>query len=589
MAYGPIQAESGLLGIAGGAPASLKDLESLESWKWVAHDALPGFPAREVAWDLIAADGPSFPAMQVSEIEDPRGSSLIVFDLGKEYIGHVIFEMTAPEGTVIDVSNGEVLRADGQIDLFRFNPYTNTTDRVKWAGGRQTVEIFHHRGGRYVQLTIRGEKGAVFLHRLTVRETLYPLSIEGNFACADPLFDWVWRTGTETIRASVVDAFVDPWRERGVYVGDTLVQFHAMRTISSDSALARRCIQLWGRGQRGDGQILDVIPSWKEYALADYSLIWIILVRDYWAATGDVTILSEMWPHIERVFTSPVFHTAPSGLWTVSTARIFGDWGIDLDGRTGETGLLNAFRYRALQCTAEIAQVLGKQREAKNYAAQLPAVERAFQTLWDASRGHFAASRQSDGHLSPSGGLHTNVLALLYGLAEPDQESSVERHILEGLPRSRAVAPGRLELYFLYYALGMFYDRGHVAVAEQIIRDCYGVMHEAGAWTFWEGLEAIGSQCHGWACSPQHFFAERTLGVRNASPGKPDSIIVSPVSATLTWARGVVPHPRGDIHVAWEIAGGRMCVSVRGPRGLEIVGSASPGMPYPHEFSVNLI
>src|SRR6185437_5236535 len=109
-----------------------------------------------------------------------------------------------------------------------------------------------------------------------------------------------------------------------------------------------------------------------------------------------------------------------------------------------------------------------------------------------------------------------------------------------------ASAPVRMELYFLYYALSALYARGQAAAAERTMRDCWGTMMHAGAWTLWETLDrgnrGVGSRCHGWSAAPTALLMEHTLGLRPTAAGKPNELTFAPQTATVTWARGVYPH-----------------------------------------------
>ena len=84
---------------------------------------------------------------------------------------------------------------------------------------------------------------------------------------------------------------------------------------------------------------------------------------------------------------------------------------------------------------------------------------------------------------------------------------------------------------------------------------------------------------HAWSCAVNDYFATTVLGVRLGFEGADEvaTIQVRPCTATLTWARGVVPHPRGDVAVEWRREGGRLHVSVRAPAGVPVeVAPAGP-------------
>jgi hypothetical protein len=133
--------------------------------------------------------------------------------------------------------------------------------------------------------------------------------------------------------------------------------------------------------------------------------------------------------------------------------------------------------------------------------------------------------------------------------------------------------PGYIDLYFLKFLLDGLYRVGEAGLAEQVIREHYGLMKAREAWTFWEslaqGLSGQGSLCHPWACYPTVVFCERILGVRELVPGDPSQILVAPESETLDWAEGEVPHPNGLIGVSWRIEEDKLLLRLDLPAGVE--------------------
>jgi len=91
-----------------------------------------------------------------------------------------------------------------------------------------------------------------------------------------------------------------------------------------------------------------------------------------------------------------------------------------------------------------------------------------------------------------------------------------------------------------------------------------------GATSFWEVLEGPrggSSLCHGWSAIPVYFYQAYLLGVQPLAPGFAE-FAVDPVVSAAPWAEGVVPTPRGPIHLRWERQGNRTVYELRHPRGL---------------------
>ncbi|HYF50888.1 MAG TPA: family 78 glycoside hydrolase catalytic domain, partial [Planctomycetota bacterium] len=550
-------------------PRSVSELPKLsQGWQRVKRGECPGSPAREAGWDL-PVEKLNVGAHQIRDIALPAGDSMLVFDFGGEFLGHAQLEVDAPEGTVIDVANGESPRENGTLDIFKTHWAVNSADRFVLRGGTEQIEAFHARGGRYLQISVRNASAPVTLKRVAIRETTYPLDVGGSFECGDPVFNWMWQTGLSTLRACMEDAYLDcPWRERGCYLGDMLAEYHVTRAVSSDPALVRRCLRFFAQCQHADGQFPGMAPSCLDSPLGDYSMIWGILLRDYWAATGDIETARELYPHLQRMLSSSRWIRAESGLLNVDAIGGFIDWSSVKESKQGESAAMNAFYYRALCCGAELATALRRRDDAAKYRREAEKLHTAFQTLWDGERGCFATTRK-DGKLVCEGSLHGNVLALTYGLYTDENLAALKRHVAEKVAANHKDTPGHIEPYFLHYALAGLYDHGCALEAETVMRNNYGLMKEGGAWTIWEGMTNYGSACHAWSCAGMHYFAERTLGVRQIKPGDPDEVLIAPDSATLTWAKGTVPHARGPIEVSWRMMGGRLRLEARLPKGVK--------------------
>jgi hypothetical protein len=558
-------------------PASLADLPRGDL-TWICEPASPGgtSPAREMAWDLLAGPPADPKDVRFPLALNPSGSeaATAVFDFGREFLGRVRIRVRAPEGTVLDVGYDERLRADGCIGFFANHPFVNNADRFILRGGAEEIESFHERGGRFLQITARHAAGPVVLEQVGVASSEPDLDWCGTFSCSSDVMNWTWNAAAATIRASTSDGWIDPWRERAMYLGDCLVEMDAARCLTRDRRLDRWALRLWARTQREDGQMLDAAPSDHETALCDYSLIWIFLLRNHWAATGDSALVGELFPHVLRILASPVWQADANGLWVAHPeCTVFVDWGAPDDAKAGTNACLNAFRFRALEFAAELASACG--RDPSGLSAGAARVANAFhETFWDPQHGRYCAA-VVDGKMSSASALHANVLALAFGLASPDRHESIHAYLAPALEKNHLADGDRLELYFLHYALGALVRVGDFTLAEQIIANHFGHMRGQEAWTLWEtlngGRRATGSHCHGWACSPTAYFHHEVLGVQSAHPLPPRTVLFSPAASSIKKASGTVPHRLGTIDANWLVENGILFASIRVPHGLDVV------------------
>ncbi|NRA40371.1 MAG: hypothetical protein HRU15_19665, partial [Planctomycetes bacterium] len=455
---------------------------------------------------------------------------------------------------------------------------------------------FHPRGGRYLQVSIQlptnyshsESNDDITLLYLGTRSAQVEVKREGQFACADTLFDWTWDACHATIQACVEDAFLDcPWRERGTYLGDALVEAGSLRSYTSDEAVTERSIDLWAQGQMPSGQMQACVPSYHRRPHPDFTLIWILLIHDLWTHTGKTDRIEQYWDIVGKIFTSELWRDSGNGLWDATDLHCFFDWGAHADAKTGTSNAcLNAFRYRALLCASELATAIGKEEEADSYHQQAAEVYAAFcDHLWDERFMTFLAA-DGEEHLNHQHDLHGNILALHFGLYTDEQLPALldyvctrmETNCQQGIEKNQG--SGHAELYFLSYVIPALYEHGKVAEAEAVIREHYGTVQRYGGWTIWEafsrGVRGLGSQCHAWSCAASIAFSQHTLGVRPVN-GDNNSIIIAPNSC-LAWARGSVPHPSGLISVAWRREDKHLWIEYDAPAHVHV--SVEPGSAF---------
>ena len=557
-------------------------------WHFADAEGRPPCPARIMSWDRpdpsARVTDPALPLRF-----GPGRAWTGLADFGGEYLGHVRVDINAPAGTVVDLAYDERLRSDGCLDLFFCNPFVETADRFVCAGGRESFETFHPRGGRYVQVTVRPPDpaaDAATLHGLTVRDARCLVPVTGDFNCDRDIFNWAWEHGIASMQAGTEDTFCDsPWRERGTYLGDSYVQSLVHLGLSADHRIARQALRLFADGQRDDGQFPCVVPAWLRAPHGDFTLIYALWLRDYWARTGDLDTVRHGLPAVGRALASPTWQTSRySVLWDATEQnRLFIDWGVLKELRTyEENATLNALRAAALRAAAEMHRAVGDAAPAEQHAAEADAVAEAFRArLWLADVGRFAPGT-ADGTPIPHDALHPNLLALAFGLADAEREPALAAHVVQRLLGNAAHAASGdrhgdfAELYFLKFALDALVRIERYDVAEKVIADHMQVMRDHGAWTFWEclhrGVRKDGSLCHSWSAAPLEYFSRTVLGVREATPGEPETLRIAPRSATLGRVSGVFPHPRGPVNVSWtRTPDGQFDVNAHGPAGVKLI------------------
>lgn len=556
-------------------------------WRAVPNDIPSVTPARLIAWDQVDPGHARkrLPAAQFSDAATFTGpSALWSYDFADEYYGQPVIEVEAPAGTILDVAYDDWQRSDGCVNLYHSNPFTNAADRFILRGGRQKIEVLNPRGGIFLQLILRAPAGSpsakLTVHDIAIRRRTTIVHASGSFACGDPVLDWAWCTSVHTLQSSTDEAYADcPWRERGSYIGDTLVNLHLHRLISTDLSVARRTIGLFGAAQLPNGQLLACAPSWLARCHCDFTLLWIQAVHDLWAFTGDSAFVETQWPVIQRIFSNTAWKVDARGLWDTTGEHAFVDWGSIPSERNGPgNAVINILRVAALRSAARLAEVLRKSSIAARYRNEADRVaETLIACLWDKARGRFNANIGAE---TPA--VHANVLALRHGIGPSDQILAyLEPRLRDNFDAAlnpETAKNGFIELYFFHHLLPALAAHGKTDLAEKLIEQTYGFLKSFGHPTLVENFQRAhdgkGSCCHSWSGSPAVYSTAYILGLRQASPGDPDAFVLDPVSSGQSKAEGTFPHAQGMIHIRWDRHGSRIVARASVPEGVSLVPAA---------------
>jgi len=96
------------------------------------------------------------------------------------------------------------------------------------------------------------------------------------------------------------------------------------------------------------------------------------------------------------------------------------------------------------------------------------------------------------------------------------------------------------------------------------------------------------SECHVWSSAPAYDLLAEILGVKPFEPGFA-KILIQPQLGNLSWARGQVPTPQGDVIVNWQIEQGQFKINGVVPKGIPLLlrlpGGAQKEFPAGGGFS----
>ncbi len=477
---------------------------------WLVPRTLPPFRPEPMAVQPQIVDEQTGERRPFAPLDlDDDEEALI--DMGELVCGYPLIRMEGEGG--VRIGYAEAL-ADAQGDKGvrhevlgkRFHGFYDE------ASGTGVFEPLWWRTFRYVRLKGLGAHRVTGFSALSIGS---PFPVEAAFDCSDPQTREIWDVGVRTAHLCAGETYFDcPYYEQLQYAGDTRIQAMIGYYLSADRARQRSAIDQFAWSRISEGLLQSRYPSRELQVIPGFCLWWVMMLYDQWLydtepspqhlrlAREQIDIWHEqLLPHPERSY------------WT------FADW--CPEWRWGEPpGGAQALVHRLTLLMAEIAL-------ARMTGGSLDALRSRLSEL--------DPSREPSEHASA---LHALCAAELVS----DEPCPVP---LTGAPIQLADAP-RCTYYFAFYK--------HLAEANLDYFSQLGPWREQlrlGLSTFAETPEPTRSDCHAWSAHPLIGFFQQVAGVSSIAPGWSKALI-APRTERIDWFRASIPHPRGELTVAWE-------------------------------------
>ncbi|SDX21048.1 family 78 glycoside hydrolase catalytic domain [Paenibacillus sp. CF384] len=491
----------------------------------------------------------------------PGSMPAVVYDFGRIVVGRPILEVDAPEGGVVRIAYGESLELQ-EVDTFVLKQ------------GCQRLQPFGRRVFQYLKLTFMATPVPVAVTSLSCEKVGYPFTRQTQFGSSDDLLNRIHEVSLYTTRMNSHDHTEDcPWREKALWVVDSMVMGKIIYANFADTALLRKCLLQGARIQLADGSIPGTGPEDNGMLLPDFCAYWLIGLHDYWRYSGDSALLAELEPATDRLIDWFRQQSDDTGLFARADRTgywCFIDWSDDID-RRDKVAAISFLRYKALKVYSDIMRELdptsGKAEQAEAEAVNL--VETIRTHLWVGEKGLFADCLDGDA-ISDNYSLQTNFMAAWCGIMTEEETNRFldDYYFANQLPPVRGP-------FFQHIVLEVLRNVGRREEALSLIRSYWGEMLSRGATTWWETFDAEMpactipstyqghtptylqegipvSACHGWGASPAYLLNELVLGVDLSDLGSGIIHLRSPYDGVES-AEAVMPLPGGQsITIKWK-------------------------------------
>ncbi len=418
---------------------------------------------------------------------------------------------------------------------------------------------FGQSGYRFVYIELLTPNTELTLKNAVASVIYRDLEYKGTFECNDALLNKIYDVAAWTCHVNMQNLLWDGIkRDRLVWVGDTHPEMMTIRTLFGHVDMLDESLR-FARKKAPLPRFMNGMPS--------YSLWWLLILHDYYMATGDKKFLNENKKYAMELARHMASFINEDG--THQLPAYFLDWPTNETpaAKPGVHGLL----IIAMRACAEMAVWFKDDETAALCTARADAMAR---------------------HCPDCAGAKQAIaMQTLAGLR--DAKATALQLTADG-------AKG-MSTFMSYYILSAMCT-DNMTAALNVLREYYGAMLDMGATTFWEDFHVewldnaapidapvpagkidlhgdFGdfcykgfrhSFCHGWASGPVPFLAEKVLGIRIAAPGC-KKIVLAPDLGDLKWAKGTYPTPYGLLTVSVTKDGTGTHTEYTAPKGVEVV------------------
>jgi alpha-L-rhamnosidase len=508
---------------------------------------------------ILLASQMSAPA-RVTESLPPKSikssaNGAYIVDMGQNMVGWVTLKAAGPAGTAIRLRFAEILNPDGTIYRENLRNADATDVFVLRGEGEETfAPHFTFHGFRYVEVT--GYPGVPTLASIT-GQVVSSVSGEptAKLVTSSDLVNRMWSIGIWGQRGNFLSVPTDcPQRdERLGWMGDAGVFWRTGSFNFDIDAFSHKWMHDVVDAQTDKGAFTNVAPDVLRPFGSEGAPGWgdagVILPWTTWVQYGDKSIIEQNWPAMVR-WMDFIVQANPDYLRKKGVGPNFADW-LAPDEHTNKDLLATAYWALIADMMSQMAHVLGKEAEAKQYSEVVEKIREAYQGAYIKENGEV------------EGGTQTSYVVTLYTkMAPPALEAAMVTNLVKDIEaRDWHLSTGFLGTPFLLFTLA---NHGRADVAYRLLLNetypSWGYMLSKGATTWWErwngdtGDPAMNSYNHYAFGSVVAWVYRSVAGIdtTTAAPGYREIIIHPRMDSHVTKARGEYESVYGKIVSDWK-------------------------------------
>jgi alpha-L-rhamnosidase len=482
-----------------------------------------------------------------------------VYDFGQNHTGWTTLQATDPAGTKVDIKQGEILDANGEVSTanisFAASDPSRQTNHYTFSGAGQEsyTPHFTYAGFRYAELT-----GLPADAKVTVAAQVVHTDVPaaGSFSTSNPLLNQIQSAVSQTQLNDLESIPMDcPTRERHGWLGDA--------GDSDQEAMSNFDMQSFYDKWFGDivtsananGSIPSVAPanggqsSWATdpaWGNAYPQIIW-----DSYTQYGTTQPITDNYSQV-KAWVDYLATISDSDHIVVNSPTSWGDDWLSTVS-TPHSYFQTAFYYLDATLLAKMATVVGNKADAAQYTTVADQVKAGF------LKRYFNASTDVFGN----GSQLSYAMPLVLGLVPAGHEQTALNRLVQDIgAHNNHVTTGFVGTTYVFQALGK-YGRNDVAlaIAERNDAPSFGYMVSQGPGTIWEkwdnssSPDGTSSKDHiGLGGSIGQWYYQQLAGIQAGDSGSGfSSLTLAPsVVGDLTHVSASQQTVRGTVVSSWQ-------------------------------------
>lgn len=519
-------------------------------------------------------------------------SGALIYDFGQNFAGVVDLKLDGRAGQKVTVKHAEILNPDGTLNVAFLRSAKATATYICRDGVQTYSPRLTYMGFRYISV----EGIAAEQIEVSALALYSDLEQTGSFACSNDMINRLQSNIVWGAKSNFMDIPTDcPQRdERMGWTGDIAV-FSPTACYNFDMS---RFLDKWLLDVKAEQLPGGGIPNTVPVQGYGFPATMPAMAIDWWGdacvlvpwaeyqARGDIELLRKLYPTMKKYVKACKFWAGLLScgknkyIWSTPSVLHFGDWVAPDVPQMSQWQARSKWTATASLCntsavTAKVAELLGKGDEAAYYRDLSAKVADAYCSVFTDGKGKLLNEFQT-----------AYVLPLQFHMFATDAEQKAAADNLVRLVEKSnyCIGTGFPGTPYILFALA---DNGHADVAYRMLLNtkCPSWLYEvkAGATTIWErwdgldenGVCPIGDDGTDTMISYNHyasgavgdFLYRRVAGIEPVEAGYRTFRIRPIPGGGLTWARGSVVTPYGEIVSDWKLEDGRFTISIQVPVG----------------------